>query len=281
MIVCMATAIAQIPNNGFEDWTTVGSYEDPNDWGTMNMACAGPFFSCTKSTDHYPAGVGSYSMRLENNLALTQYTGGWGMAITDSMAYPFEPAFPLNGQPTSLCGYYKFLSQNNDSVWFKIIFFNQGNIVHDEGFAAPSATSWTSFNFPFSTYPTADSATILISAFLPSGPTDGPNGNSVLYIDNLSFDNLISRVVAQPVTKTPRFIVGPIPATSNIILNVDYTNSGSVTLNIYNLLGDKVKTEILKDNQKQINIEDLEEGVYLVEINSKGKRETQRLMIQR
>lgn len=277
----MITVNAQIPNNGFENWTTVGSYEDPNEWGTMNMACAGPFFSCTKSMDHYPANVGSYSMRLENNLSLTQYTGGWGMAITDSMAYPFEPAFPLIGQPTSLCGYYKFLSQNNDSVWFKIVFFNQGVIIHDEDFELPNTTSWSSFNIPFSTYPTADSATILIAAFLPNSPTDGPNGNSVLYIDNLSFDNLISGVIQQQFTKKSRVILGPNPASTNVNINIDFINSGAATLNIYNLVGDRVKTEILTNNQQQINIEDLEEGVYLVEIKSKGKKETQRLIIQR
>lgn len=86
---------AQIPNNGFEDWTTIGSYENLNDWATYNSYSAGGFYSCTKSTDHYPTSVGSYSIRLENNTSLTQMTGGWGLAITDTMAYPINRHFLL------------------------------------------------------------------------------------------------------------------------------------------------------------------------------------------
>ena len=67
---------AQIPNSGFENWTTVGSYENPTGWATMNPYCAGPFYSCTKSTDHYPASVGNYSIRIENNTSLTNIMAG-------------------------------------------------------------------------------------------------------------------------------------------------------------------------------------------------------------
>ncbi len=63
---------AQIPNSGFENWTTTGSYQEPTGWATMNPASAGPFYSCTISTDHYPVSVGNYSMRLESNTSLTQ-----------------------------------------------------------------------------------------------------------------------------------------------------------------------------------------------------------------
>jgi len=49
-IIIAITTNGQIPNSGFETWTTVGSYENPTDWATMNASSAGPFYSCTKST---------------------------------------------------------------------------------------------------------------------------------------------------------------------------------------------------------------------------------------
>jgi hypothetical protein len=271
---------AQIPNNGFENWTTVGSYENPDGWATGNILCAGPFYSCTKSTDHYPTTVGNYSIRIENNTSLTQMTGGYGMAITDTMAYPFKPAFPIVGSPTSLCGYYKYNSFNNDSMFIRIVFFNNSVMLGYNTFITGITTSaWTSFVLPL-TYPTADSATLYFSAFYPSGYTDGPNGNSVLYVDNLSFNNLINSV-SQNLSKNALINFYPNPASNLVTLNIDNIDNQDLTLNIYNIMGSLVKTEIFKQNQQQISVSDLSNGVYMVEIKSKERTEKQKLIIQR
>lgn len=271
---------AQIPNNGFENWTTIGSYEDPIDWATMNAACTGPFYSCTKSTDHYPATVGNFSIRLENNTSLTQMTGAYGMAITDTMAYPFQPAFPIIGNPTSLCGYYKYNSLNNDSMFIRIIFFNNGIMLGYNTFITGiTATTWTSFILPI-TYSSSDSATIMFSAFYPSSQISGPKGNSVLYVDNLSFNNLISSV-PKLVVKNTLFNLYPNPVSDIVNLKIDNLNNVDLTINIYNALGTLVKSLMLTQNNRQINIGDLSNGVYMVEIKSQEWTEKQKLIIQR
>ena len=271
---------AQIPNNGFENWTTIGSYENPTGWATSNSLSAGTFYSCTKSTDHYPVNVGSYSIRLENNTSLTQLTGGYGMAITDTMAYPFKPAFPIVGSPTSLCGYYKYNAFNNDSMFIRIVFFNNSVMLGYNTFITGITTAaWTSFILPL-TYPTADSATMYFSAFYPSGPTDGPNGNSILYVDNLSFNNLINSVSKNP-SENAFINFYPNPASTIVTLNIDNIDKQDLTLNIYNIMGSLVKTEIFKQNQQQINVSDLSNGIYVVEIKSKELTGKQKLIIQR
>jgi hypothetical protein len=271
---------AQIPNNGFENWTTVGSYENPTGWATMNYLSAGTFYSCTKSTDHYPVSVGNYSIRVENNTSLTQMTGGFGMAITDTMAYPFQPAFPIVGNPTSLCGYYQYNSLNNDSMFIRIVFFENSIMLGYNTFITGITTStWTSFTLPL-TYPSADSATIYLSAFYPSGQYDGPNGNSVLYVDNLSFDSLIISVSEQT-PKNTIINLYPNPASDVVLLTIENTNTADLTLNIYNIMGSLIRTEALKQNQQQINVGDLDNGIYIVEIKFKGLIRKQKLIIQR
>lgn len=54
-----------------------------------------------------------------------------------------------------------------------------------------------------------------------------------------------------------------------------------MTLNIYNVMGVLVKSETLKQNQRQINIGDLSNGVFMVTVKSKDFTENQRLIIQR
>jgi len=145
LVAMTITTNGQIPNNGFENWTTVGNYEDPIGWATMNPYCSGPFYSATKSTDHYPASVGNYSIRVENNTSLTQMTGGYGIAMTNAFDYPFKPAFPIVGNPTSLCGYYKYNSLNNDSMYVRIVFFENSIMLGYNTFITGITTStWTS-----------------------------------------------------------------------------------------------------------------------------------------
>ncbi len=280
LIAMTITTYGQIPNSGFENWATVGSYENPTDWATMNASCAGPFYSCTKSTDHYPVSVGNYSIRVENNTSLTQMTGGYGIAITDTMAYPFQPAFPIIGNPTSLCGYYQYNSMNNDSMFIRIVFFENSIMLGYNTFITGITTSaWTSFTLPL-TYPAADSATLYISAYYPSSQFDSPKGNSVLYVDNLSFDNLITSVSEQSF-KNITFSLFPNPAYDIVNIEIDKTNKVDLTLNIYNVVGTLVKSEIIKQSQRQINVGDLSNGIYMVEIKSEEWTEKQKLLIQR
>jgi hypothetical protein len=280
LLAAAMMANAQIPNSGFEDWTTVGSYEEPIGWATMNLACAGPFYSCTKSTDHFPAAMGNYSMRLENNTSLTQYTGAYGIAITDSMAYPFQPAFPVTGQPNTLSGYYKFTSLNYDTMFIRIIFFQNGIMLGNNTFKTGTTTAnWTPFSVTFN-YPTADSATIMLWAFYPSSQTDGPNGNSVLYVDNLSLDNT---AVNDPIwtLKNPMFNLSPNPAFNRVSVNVGNLNAADATLNIYTAGGTLISAESLRHDQQHIDVRDLSSGLYLVEIKAKAWTERQKFMIQR
>ena len=272
---------AQITNNGFENWTTTGNYENPDGWATMNSLSTGPFYSCQKSSDPYPPNVGNYSIKINNDVSLTQLTGGWGIAVTNAMDYPFKPAFHITGHPTSLTGYFRYISQNADSMFVKIILFNNGVIVANNEFSTGVTTiSWTSFTIPIPTYTTADSATILLSAFYPTGPTDGPNGNSSLKIDNLNFDVLISSVADQN-PGTVLFSLYPNPASDIVTINIENNNNENVSLNIFNVVGSLVKSAILNQNQNEINVSDLSNGVYVVEFQSQGKSERQKLIIQK
>jgi hypothetical protein len=64
-------------------------------------------------------------------------------------------------------------------------------------------------------------------------------------------------------------------------LTINDANVTGKEIKIYNINGKLVSSEILKENQQQINIGDLSNGIYLVEIKSKEWTEKQKLIIQR
>jgi photosystem II stability/assembly factor-like uncharacterized protein len=73
----------------------------------------------------------------------------------------------------------------------------------------------------------------------------------------------------------------PNPANDIISFIVSRSNNAASTLDIYNVMGCLVKTETLKQDQQQINVGDLSNGIYLVEVKSKGVTGKQKMLIQR
>jgi hypothetical protein len=276
---------AQIPNSGFENWTTVGSYEEADGWINPNSQCTGSFFPITKSTDAYPIGVGTYSIRLESNPSLMP--NNCALGITWTGQYP-NVKFPITGHPTSLTGWYKYLPQGGDTMTINVVLYNNTIPVVPHAIFSTTATvsTWTSFTITFPTYSTADSASIYLSTYAlvdTAGGVQnniGPSGNSVLYVDNLNFDNLITSVQEQTAKKT-LFNLYPNPASDIVTLNIGNTNNTDLTLNIYNVIGTLVKSEMLKQNTRQINIGDLNNGVYMLSIKANDRTENKRLIIQR
>jgi hypothetical protein len=276
-------ANAQIPNSGFENWTTEGSFETPTGWNNCNSSATGSFYPVTKSTDHYPSSIGNYSIRVENKLPLSNCST-YGFAQTSDNNNPCQPSFPIEGHPTMFCGYYKCFPLNGDTIQIGLMLFKDGEFIAGaELITTNTVSDWTSFSIPISSYVEADSATIVIAAFYNDstcGFPFGPYGNSVLYVDNLSVDELTTSI-SEHHSINPRFSVFPNPAYNSININVDTNTNDEMTFNMYSIVGNLVKNEALRNNEQKINISDLATGAYMVEVKTKGWSEKQKLIIQR
>ena len=287
LTVLIATTIninAQIPNNGFESWHNVGNCIKPIGWQTTNdyQDSTGSYFGVTRSTDHYPTSIGNYSIRIENNVSIMPDYGAYGFA---SIAYfgstSIGPGFAITGHPNSLNGYYKFLPQNGDTMYIQLkLYFNSIEIISEKISSTNTVTNWTPFTINLPSYTQADSAAIIISPYFMDGPYNLPYGNSVLYIDNLSFDNLITSLSEQN-SENIVFSLYPNPATDIVTIVGENLNNADLTINVYSVFGTLVKSEMLKQSQRQINIRELSSGIYLVAIKSKDMTENKRLIIQR
>jgi hypothetical protein len=73
----------------------------------------------------------------------------------------------------------------------------------------------------------------------------------------------------------------PNPASDNIIVNFNNRNNSQVEVNIYNITGELVRSEILKQYHQQISVADLRNGLYVVEIKSEEGLAKQKLIIKR
>ena len=273
---------AQIPNFGFENWQNVGSSMEPVDWNSSNtFDSVGSYFAVTRSTDHYPANVGSYSIRIESKASILPDWNAFGVAWSGNFLDPGKPSFPVTGHPTSFCGYYKFLPQNNDTMYINLVLFDNGSpVVNARVSDTNTVSNWTSFNVPIPSYTSADSAKITLGSYFADNQNYLPHGNSVLYVDNLSFDVLINSAPSINEENT-EINIYPNPASDFIHIGNMAENLNKSVLNIYTLMGKLVQNETLSQNSSQIDVSGLSNGIYLMEIISDNRKLQQKLIIQR
>ena len=204
---------------------------------------------------------------MENNVSILPVWGAMGITWTGGWEGNDYPAFAIIGHPQSLCGYYKFIPQNNDTMEIHIRLYKNGVDVGGGQFKNSSAVlSWTPFVMSFSNYTEADSARIMIlSCYNNDAPV--PQGNSVLYIDNLNFDSLIVDGISEISEKNP-FIIYPNPARRNFTIDFGNDHNDPIHLVIYNAIGNQVldRQVLLVDGKTSLDVSTFASGPYFVGI---------------
>jgi hypothetical protein len=172
-------------------------------------------------------------------------------------------------------------------MFVRIVLFQKGKVVDYFTFINGITTStWNSFILPL-TYSSADSATLYFAAFYPNGPTTGPKGNSVLYIDNLNFDNLITSVLLSSSELPSKFNLAqnyPNPFNPSTTISFSLPSKSFVSLKIFDVVGREVKTlvsqELSAGNYKQQwNANGMPSGVYFYRLQSGSFTETKKLIL--
>lgn len=87
--------------------------------------------------------------------------------------------------------------------------------------------------------------------------------------------------IDEPITENIRFTIYPNPASGIMTVKTTTDKNESLRLNIYDLTGKRVNTETLHQNRQQIDIGELSNGIYMVEIQSKNLSGRQKLLIQK
>ncbi len=242
------------------------------------------------------------SIKLENNISFISDPGellpywacSYGFIATAFYPGYTGPVFPITGHPDSLCGYYKFLPQNNDTMSISIALFYQGIIVsYAVLYDTTTASDWSFFCVPIPAYAVADSAQIGFTAFYPGSGLEypkGPYGNSILYIDNLSFGKSITRLEKEePGIISGNFeIAQNYPNPFNPSTTIEFTLPRSVytTLKVYNIHGAEVATPVSNELQAGVHKytfdgSGLASGVYYYEVKAGAFRNVKKMILLR
>ncbi|MCX6249856.1 MAG: T9SS type A sorting domain-containing protein [Bacteroidetes bacterium] len=262
-ICCITlTTYAQIPNSGFENWTS----GDPDNWATSNAFPAG-LVNITQTTDSH---TGSFAVRGD---VIDFFGTAMGPVIQSG---PGATGFAISEQYHSLELYYKFTSIGGDKFSVNVGLEKAGNAIAQGAVALPSTVNtYTHLTVPLN-YMTSDVPDLAIIQILITGPVTGSDVHvgSVMFVDDLLFslsagiENISGSDLMGKCYPNPSSDVLYIPLFENV--------SGEVTLTVIDTYGKEVKkmagqSQQFGTNIFQFSVEDLSSGLYFYSINGQNR----------
>ncbi|MEI6684303.1 MAG: T9SS type A sorting domain-containing protein [Bacteroidota bacterium] len=276
-ILPAASLLAQIPNSGFENWTSAGSYNTPDSWGTLNpVTAAASVYTCLKGTPGNPGTA--YIKLIAKTVAGTGVVPGIAVSgVLNTTTFKPVSGFPYSSRPSALSGKWQFMAYSPDQGYIAVYLTHWNSGTHRRDTIAGAynplpgmVMSWQSFSIPLTYFSSAtpDSAIIILSS---SGAT--PVNGSYLYADDLLFTGGNAGIE----TRNPPagLTLFPNPVNLNTLV-LDYRNfTGTVgQIEILNLRGAVVARWDFTSRQFPVTLDitTLPAGEYLLRVSTTAGR---------
>jgi hypothetical protein len=265
-----------VPNGGFENWTSAGLWENPDFWQTTDS------FSITQSGMHSATKEtvdihgGSYALKLTpfTYIAVLQVPGVASNGKINTTTLSIIGGSPDTVRHATLNGWYKYAPVSGDSCSISVSLFKWNGtsrtLVASGVFGTPvAASSYTQFsiNLNYDTTLTPDS--MLMTIF--SSPFGASHLGTVLLVDDLSFTGVVGIEENSPAEKSVN--VYPIPASNEIHIAVNNLNMPNASVEFFDVLGNKVLSSELKTDNSTVDISKLENGNYFFSILDERKNQ--------
>ena len=279
-ITLSVNAQIALPNPGFEAWSTIGIYENPDNWSTLNASTATlGVLTALKATgaDVYS---GNTAIKLITKQVLS-FTAN-GIATTGSIntsTQTISGGIPYTGRPDSISGWYKYVSVGGDNGFVAFTLLDaQEDTIGFANFTTPAANvgSYTYFKVAVNYF--SSGTPTLSRCLLSSSAGFTAVVNSTLFIDDLA---LISNSTG---------ITEELPTNANSVKY--YAASGIIS--IYSPFANVKKAKIVDITGKESIIysvsgintelkpENLAPGVYMILLYDESSKvvSTKKIMVQ-
>lgn len=273
-----SSLLAQIPNAGFENWSTVGSYMNPDNWSTLNNTTATySLFTATKAT---PGNPGTAYLKLTSKTINGSVVNGIAVSgKLDTITLKPKSGFPYTQRSSTFAGKWQHMiygaSQGNVSVLlsrWNTALGRRDTVASAAVTLAGMAMSWSNFGMSLNYvdslhYP--DSCLIVLQA---SGTA--PTNNDYLWIDGLALSGTVAIVSSTVNTvgleknnlSDADFVIYPNPSENT--LHISSPNKIILKAEVYNLLGQRllIKND-LAESKTELDISELQSSSYLLKLS--------------
>ncbi len=262
------SCFSQIPNSGFENWTSMGSYYNPELWGTMNNTTASfAIFTATKGT---PGSPGSSYLKLISKKINSAIVNGIAVSgILDSITQTPKSGFPFSLRPQSFTGKWQHMiygsSQGSVSVlltrWDTTFNIRDTVAIANQTLSGMDM-SWTNFtiNFTYKSGTFPDTCIIVLKA---SGIN--PSQEDYLWVDNLAFSGSVAGI-SESDNKIFSLNTFPNPANNEIEFTCSKSFYPDYRLIISDMTGHEIFKKSINENSFKINTSGFANGTYIYKL---------------
>lgn len=281
----------QLKNNGFNQWTDVGTY-DPDNWDSPNKvlnlkSIDTLIYSASRSTD---AVSGNYALRLTTDRTSTDFpndqfsTGFIVNGHFDVQTGDFK-GVPFAAKPEKLTFHYKNAPQGNDTAIAAVLFTRYTNgsdsIIAGRTHRLPVSGSYQKeeleIDWSFASHD-PDSVTIVFS---PGNLINNPylELGSTMWVDNVLFEYSTGIQTTVP-GRNDLATIFPNPAGAFLYFELkEAASQHPATVTIYNINGRPVEELTIRERQS-IDLSQYAAGTYLYRITSGNREQTGRFIVE-
>ncbi len=271
LTLCMYSPVAaqNIPNGGFENWTNMGSYFEPDGWGTLNsVTSAQSIYTVTRGN---PGNPGSYYIKITSKSAGAMGVIP-GIAVCGSMnslTMTPEYGFAFNQRPANLSGSWQHMIFGSSQGYIDIQLTRwDGNqripVASAHRNLTGMAMNWASFSIPliYTDGNNPDTCMIILSA---SGPQ--PSNGDYLWVDNLAFNGTVTGESSLAAEPKRLFSLQPIPAKEVLYVIPGKEDCKLTDLYLLDLNGRIIKSypAINCIHTTPISLEGIPSGTYMIQ----------------
>jgi len=268
------------PNGGFENWSTIYTLQEPDNWQTLNfisLTAPNPLsaFKATGIDKH----SGNYALKLKtvyfsNNPlpdVVGDTTGGVFTGKVTLSPFAYKYGFPYTGRPEKLEFWSKYYPVGNDTAG-AIVILKKWNGTHSDTIAIGGTNINATVGYsPFQTDLIYYSSELPDSAFIGFSASKVPQiarVNSTLYVDDVTFLGWVG--VKGYDTNAELIKIFPNPASDNV--NILSSIEASDNIQVSDVTGKLVGRYKIRNCEVNINTGAFAEGIYIYEIqNDEGR----------
>lgn len=270
-----------LPNYDFEEWETVGSFNNPKYWSTSNYSVFSVVSFNTVSQETGDVYSGNSCVRLETigkviDGELVKVAGlitlGTFEVNLGTREAVVKGGIPYTYHPTIFSGYYKYSTPEVDSCIMGIYLTkynssqNKRDTVGQGIFTSGITDEWEFFEteIKYFSSESPDSMNILILSSDTSLFVEG----STLLIDNLYIDEPVSINDYNHDDLKSKIFIYPNPAKEFIYIDLAENKLQNCAVKLFDLKGSIVIESVLRSDKNKINVSSLSPGIYFIEISN-------------
>lgn len=258
-ITVYSTAFSQaLPNQSFDNWTNAGSYDDPDNWNTLNAATSGFGAITAQKATGNDVHTGAAAIKLVTLYVLIQNANGIATTGTINVGnQTIDGGIPYSLRPDSLTGWYKCDPQGADYGFVDFSLLNAAgtDTVGFAHFQTPNAAvnTYTYFSVPVVYY---NANTPALSRCVMSSSAGFTSVlNSVLIVDDVDL------------VFNPDGIREPVFGNANVIYKATsgkliVNSEKKAKLSVIDISGKMVLNTSVNEGNSEYTLSDLTAGVY-------------------